>query len=344
VQTDGRWTLAALTTALLVLYFTPWLTLGHGMELSGFKLAFGLPALLQPIDRFGIGDYIAPLLGWAIPLLGLIGVVQSARGKVSVCAITLALIVCGLLGFGLWLSPWQHAPTFATLPLTPAGLFVLASVALTLGLNAVSAMWAHRVEERLGITERRRHNGTVAIDVHAPRWRPLAQLLYIVANAAIVYAALLFWAHYHLFGMADAFMVPLTVSLIVLVSMALFMVVRSALRHPALARIVIGYESLRVIAGGDRGRYQRGHIGGLYVPEQAQANVRNYYDEALDENTLTLPVATQATGTPPAGTLLGVPRTHVMMRLRHRTVALAHHLSPAQAKELVRRITIRLLD
>jgi hypothetical protein len=132
--------------------------------------------------------------------------------------------------------------------------------------------------------------------------------------------------------------------LIVLVSMALFMVVRSALRHPALARIVIGYESLRVIAGGDRGRYQRGHIGGLYVPEQAQANVRNYYDEALDENTLTLPVATQATGTPPAGTLLGVPRTHVMMRLRHRTVALAHHLSPAQAKELVRRITIRLLD
>ena len=45
-----------------------------------------------------------------------------------------------------------------------------------------------------------------------------------------------------------------------------------------------------------------------------------------------------------AGGLLRTPRASVMMRMRDRTVALAHHLRPAQAKELVRRLTIRLLD
>ena len=344
VQTDGRWTLAALTTALLLLYFTPWLALGHGVESSGLGLWIELPALLRPIDRFGIGEYAAPVLGWSIPLIGAVGVVQSARGRVSLCALALAASVFSLVAFGLWLSRWPQTPSLATLPLTHAGLAVVAGAVLVLGLNVLGALLRPRLEERLGISERRRRDGTVAIDVDRQRWRPLWRLLYSVANVAIVYVAAVLWTRYHLFELADRFALPVTAAMTVVIALAGLWVVRSALGRAPYARIVIDYDSLRVITGGERGRYARGHIGGLYVPQQAEDGVRDYYNAAPDAQTLTLPVTSSGSPTPQPGGLLRTPRASVMMRMRDRSVALAHHLRPAQAKELVRRLTIRLLD
>ncbi|MES1940772.1 hypothetical protein T5B8_11037 [Salinisphaera sp. T5B8] len=341
---DGRWTLAALTSALLVLYFTPWLALGDGVDTSGYALSSGLTVLLAPIDRFDIGQYLGPVLGWTLPLIGFVGLVQSARGRISLCAMTLAVCVCSLLGFGFWQSPWYQAPTLASLPLTHAGMAVLASALLSLVASLLVALLSGWRDHRHGITEHRRADGTVAIEIRPPRWRPLRRLLYFVANVAIIYVALLFWAHHHLLELADQAMVPVTLVVLAFIALAVAVIVRSALRHNRRARIVIDQQSLSVITGGDCGRYQRQHINGLYVPQQADDNVRDYYDAAHGADALTLPVTTQIPDTVTAEPLLGKPCTRVMMRLRHRTVALAHHLGPAQARELVRRLTIRLLD
>lgn len=341
--TNNRWTPAALSAAVFVLYFTPWLMRRDGSEPTGFALSKDLFASVAGLDRSGLSTTVAPLLAWAIPLLALGGLVQCARGRTRWAGALLAAAVLSVIGLGLSLSSFVGRTQPVAVDFTLGG-FAVAGAALALVALAAKPRAG---DPPLGITERRRDDGTVAIHVSQNRWRPLHRLLYIVVNTAILLGALALWAQDHFPAIAPVAMPPVAGISFVAVALAGVAVSLAASRRAPRARIVIDRTTLTVVAGGERGRYPRSHIGGIYIPQQTDASVSDYYDNHRGKHTLTLPVSLPKNGSAPAArsvSLFADSGTRVVMNLRNRSVDLARHLTQVQATELVRRLMVRLLD
>ena len=339
---DARWTPTALTAALLLLYFTPWLTLGDGSMPSGFMVTRTVLDALAGLDRPSAAETVSPMLAWAIPALALSGLFQSARGHTRWAGACLGTAVLAVISLGLWLTPFVGESHRMRLDITFAGLAVFAAAftLMVLSIRRVSD------DEDGTIVERRRRHGVVALDVRQNRWRPLNRLLSIVVNAAIVFGALALWLDDHFPDIALLTMLPIAAIALIAIALTGAAASLTASRRAPLARIVIDDNTLTVVAGGDPGRYPRTHIGGIYVPQGAADEVDSYYNPESRRQTFTLPVTAQAEDTPAPNpvSVFADSQESVAMNLRNRTVILARHLTEAQAAELVRRIKIRLLD
>ena len=341
MELNARWTPAALTAALLLLYFTPWLTLGDGSLPSGFMVTRGVLDALAGLERPSASDTVSPLLAWAVPVLALAALVQCARGRTRWAGACLAGAILAIIGLGLWLTPFAGPSHRMPLDITLAGMAVLAAAV------ALMALSTRRIaDDTPTIIERRRRDGAVALDVRQNRWRPLNRLLSVVVDAAIVFGALALWLDTHFPDIAVLTLLPIAAIAIITIGLTGAAASLAASRRTPLARIVIDDTTLTVVAGGDRGRYPRTHIGGIYVRHGTADEVDDYYNPENRRQTLTLPVTTVSEDTPEPSpvSVFADSKARVAMNLRNRTVVLARHLTADQAGELVRRLKIRLLD
>lgn len=331
---DARWTPAALTAAVLMLYFTPWLTFADAANPRGFDLVHAGIAAMPGFEA--ISAYAPLLVAGTLPAPALIALVADARGRAPVPWPLLASVA------GLAVAPWLGVlGAYGNVHIEPtwSGIAVIGAA------FGVVICAAHRVGETAPprIVERRQRNGSAAIDVCQNRWRPLHRMLGLSANVAILFVAfdLLFAAY--LPG-STPLLRTLGAAGVLVVGGLVLATLRKAARRAPSARIFVDHRSLAVTAGGDCGRYPREHIGGLYIPQYVDESVANYYAHRGTRNTLTLPVVSrsQAPAPPSPWSLFADTSVSVAMNLRERTVTLARHLTDAQAAELVRRLTIRL--
>lgn len=340
---DARWTPTALAIAAGLLYFTPWLVAVDGTTVSGFDQlrAFlaGLPAL-RDVDA--LADYAAPLCAASLPaltLFGLGGYLRGARKQrprwtgAALFATAILLLWTGTIA--------DHWPPRSS-SIEPAGFVCVTASSALLWLVCRGLP----VDDSHGIRERRRRDASVAFDIQQNRWRPLQRLIAMVVDATIILLALALWATAYFPEIAIFALLPIGAGATVYAVVIAILALRVVARRGAAARLVVDRTALTVVTGRDRGRYARAAIGGIYVPQHVDDAVKEYYEHDGSRHTLTLPVATTARRRTPQrpGQVFSDSRASVAVSVHGRAVTLARHLTSAQADELVRRLTIRLLD
>lgn len=332
----------ALSTAVFVLSFTPWLISHDGLILDGLGLSRDLLHASIGPDRYGLSELAVSMLAWVLPALAIAVFVQSLRASPRRYGAALGVIVFAVIGLDYWLAHSLKPAHGAYLELTISGQAVVAAALALLILAAVR----RRRDETYAIEETRGHRGAAIIDVRQNRWRPLHLLIYALLSAAIVAVAIALWLESYSPFAATIIVVPAATLTVLVIAPCVVAVARAAARRAPRARIVISRSLLTVVAGGERGHYPRAQIGGIFIPRHSSKKLQAYYNHHRGEHKLTLPVASadHDSHTAQGLSLFAESEVSVAINLRDRSVELARYLTDEQAVELRRRVMIRLLD
>lgn len=332
----------ALSVALFVLSFTPWLISHDGAILDGLPLARDLLHALFGPAHYGLVDVAISGLAWVLPALAVAVFIQSLRAPPRRYGAALGAIVFTVFGLDYWLVHLLRPAQRAYLELTVSGQAVVGAALALLILAVVQ----RRRDDTHAIKETRGHRGAAVFDVQQNRWRPLGLLLHTLLSVAIVAIAAALWLDVYSPALATILITPIATLLLLTIVPWVLVVARAAARRAPFARIVITRSLLTVVAGGERGHYPRAQIGGIFIPSHTSRKTRRYYNHHRGAHKLTLPV-TPSNNDSPANhglSLFAESDACVAINLSDRSIELARYLTDEQAVELRRRVMIRLMD